>query len=165
MSGYPSVSIAILIWHRHCNRKFSNSLSFCLQSHHEHGNTSLCIHLRQSYSLVKANSFCKFDIHRSVHRGWFSRNTNKMQFCNRIYYSQVYWRLNMFRAAQRSSSGALNSICSLWFIYPCGDRPLSRLSGWESINFGIINSITRLHLAGYFYWFILQCTDPWILNL
>jgi len=124
MSGYPSVSIAILIWHRHCNRKFSNSLSFCLQSHHEHGNTSLCIHLRQSYSLVKANSFCKFDIHGSVHRGWFSRNTNKMQFCNRIYYSQVYWRLNMFRAAQRSSSGALNSICSLWFIYPCGDRPL-----------------------------------------
>jgi len=35
----------------------------------------------------------------------------------------------MFRAAQRSSSGALNCICSLWFIYTCGDRPLSRLSG------------------------------------
>ena len=58
-----------------------------------------------------------------------SRNTNKMQLCNRIYYSKVYWRLNMFRAAHRSSSGALNCICSLWFIYPCGDRPLSRLSG------------------------------------
>jgi len=68
------------------------------------------------------------DIHRSVHRGWFSRNTNKTQLCNRIYYSKVYWRLNIFRAAHRSSSGALNSICSLWFIYPCGDRPLSRLS-------------------------------------
>ena len=35
----------------------------------------------------------------------------------------------------------------------------------NSINFGIINSITRLDLVGYFYWFILRCTDPWILNL
>jgi len=32
----------------------------------------------------------------------------------------------MFQAAYRSSSGALNCICSLWFIYACGDRPLSR---------------------------------------
>jgi len=35
----------------------------------------------------------------------------------------------MFRAAYRSSSGALNCICSLWFIYTCGARLLSRLSG------------------------------------
>jgi len=55
--------------------------------------------------------------------------TNKMQPCNRMYYSNVYWRLNMFRAAHRSSSGALKCICSLWFIYARGDRPLSRLSG------------------------------------
>jgi hypothetical protein len=54
--------------------------------------------------------------------------TNKMQPCNRIYYSKVYWRLNMFRAAYRSSSGALNCICSLWFIYTCDDWPLSRLT-------------------------------------
>ena len=61
----------------------------------------------------------------------------------------------MFRAAHRSSPGALNCICSLWFIYPCGDRPLSRLSldngrskhVEPSINFGIINSITKLHLV------------------
>ena len=33
--------------------------------------------------------------------------TNKMQLCNRIYHSTVHWRLNMFRAAYRSSSGAL----------------------------------------------------------
>jgi hypothetical protein len=33
--------------------------------------------------------------------------TNKMQPCNKIYYSTLHWRLNMFRAAQRSSSGAL----------------------------------------------------------
>ena len=51
-----------------------------------------------------------------------------MQLCNRLYYSKVYGRLSMFRAAHRSSSGALNCVCSLWFIYQCGDRPLSRLS-------------------------------------
>jgi hypothetical protein len=121
---------------------------------------------------------------------WLNRNTNKMLLCNRIYYSKVYWRLNMFRAAHRLSSGALNRICSLWFTYLCGDRPLPKLSGeidhqipiqpWQrpvtiwvykpeaantvysclwwavcrskhvepSINFGIINSITKLHLVG-----------------
>jgi hypothetical protein len=60
---------------------------------------------------------------------WLSRNTNKMHLCNRIYYSKVCWRLNMFRSAHRSSSGAINCICSFLFIYPCGDRPLPRLSG------------------------------------
>ena len=30
---------------------------------------------------------------------------------------------------------------------------------------GIINSVTKLHLVGYWYWVILRCTDPWILNL
>jgi hypothetical protein len=29
-----------------------------------------------------------------------------MQPCNRIYYSKIYWRLNMFQAAYNSSSGA-----------------------------------------------------------
>jgi hypothetical protein len=33
--------------------------------------------------------------------------TNKMQPCIIIYYSNVHWRLNMFRAVYRSSSGAL----------------------------------------------------------
>jgi len=47
----------------------------------------------------------------------------------KIYYPNVYWRLNMFRAAHRSSPGVLNCICSLWFRYTCGDRPLSSLSG------------------------------------
>jgi len=37
----------------------------------------------------------------------------------------------MFRALHRSSSGALNCVWSLWFIWPYGDRP--RLSGhWTS---------------------------------
>ena len=78
--------------------------------------------------LLNVNLKSRFDIHGSVHRRLLSRNTNKMQLCNRIYYSKVYWRLNMFRAAHRSSSGALNCICSLWFICPYSDRPLSRLS-------------------------------------
>jgi len=52
-----------------------------------------------------------------------------MQPFIRIYYFKIYWRLNMFRAAYRSSSGAPNCICSLWFIYTCGDRPFSRLGG------------------------------------
>jgi hypothetical protein len=34
-----------------------------------------------------------------------------------------------------------------------------------SMNGGIINSITRLHLVGYFSWVILWYTDPWILVL
>ena len=91
--------------------------------------------------IIHSNSF---DIHGSVHRRWLSRNTNKMQLCNRIYYSKVYWRLNMFQAAHRSSPGALNCICSLWFIYPCGDRPLPRLSGkWISHS-----TLATLHLVG-----------------
>jgi len=40
--------------------------------------------------------------------------------------------------------------------------PLETCSAFN--QFWIINYITRLHLVGYFYWFILRCTDPWILN-
>jgi hypothetical protein len=67
-----------------------------------------------------------------VHRRLLNRNNNKMQLCNRIYYSKVYWRLNMFPAAHRSSSEALNCICSLWFICPCGNRPLPSLGNGRS---------------------------------
>jgi hypothetical protein len=55
---------------------------------------------------------------------WISRNNNKVQTFNKIHYYKIYWRLNMFRAAYRSSSEALNCICSLWFTYPCGDSEL-----------------------------------------
>ena len=105
--------------------------------------------------------------------------TNKIKPCNRIYYSNVYWRLNMFRAAHRSSSGALNYLQPLVYIHMW--LPAVVKSEWEmdkrrwavcrskhvepSINVGIINSITRFHLVGYFYWFILRCTDPCILTL
>ena len=79
--------------------------------------------LRQSGGKKKKK---KLDIHGSVHCRWFSRNTNKIQLCKIIYYSKIYWSLNVFRAAHRSSSGVLNCVCSLWFIYPCGDRLLPR---------------------------------------
>jgi len=94
----------------------------------------------------------------------------------------------MFREAYRSASGAPNYICNLWnrvFTQP-GERPVNTCvyksdgantvwSSWwwavcrlkhvlPSIHFGIINSITSLHLVGYLYWFILRCRDPWILN-
>ena len=91
-----------------------------------------------------------------------------MQLCNRIYYSKVFWGLNMFRAAHRSSSGALNCICSLWFIYPCGDRSLPRLSfiiNYSKVFWGLnmfraphrsssgaLNCICNL-------WFIYPCGD------
>jgi hypothetical protein len=96
----------------------------------------------------------------------------------------------MFRGAHRSSSGAPNYFQPLVYIpVPTqpGKRPVTTWvykpeaentvwSSWwwavgrskrvePSINFGIINSITGLHLVGYFYWFILRCTDPRILNL
>jgi hypothetical protein len=93
---------------------------------HYYSITFLCI--RQSFDIY-------FDIHGSVHRGWLSRNTNKMHLCNRIYYSKVYWMLNMFRVEHRSSSGALHCVCSLWFIYPCSDRPLSSLSWKHNLKF------------------------------
>jgi len=40
------------------------------------------------------------------------------------------------------------------------------MHGTMSLKFwmGIINSITRLHLVGYFYWVLLRCTDPRILK-
>ena len=72
--------------------------------------------------------------------------TNKMQPCNRIYYSKFYWRLNMFRAAYRSSSGAPNYICSLWLIYPCGDRSLSSLDNYRSPH-GYINQRLQIEFG------------------
>ena len=40
-----------------------------------------------------------FDTHGSVYRRLLSRNTNKIQLCNRIYYSKVFLK------AQHVSSG------------------------------------------------------------
>jgi hypothetical protein len=43
----------------------------------------------------------EFNTHGFVHRRLLSRNTNKMQLCNRIYYSKVFLK------AQHVSSGTL----------------------------------------------------------
>jgi len=59
-----------------------------------------------------------------------------MQPFKRIYYLNVYWRLNMFRAGYRSSSGAPYCICSLWFTYTCGDWPLSSCQFWLILDNG-----------------------------
>jgi hypothetical protein len=130
----------------------------------------------------------------------FSRNNQQMQPCNRIYYSTVHCRLNMFRAAYRSSSEALtvfaasgihthvvtgrsqvlvgnqtwlrpvttcvckpeaeNTVKSPWWQVVCRSKLVE-----PSMNWGIINYITRLHLVGYLHWVILRCTDPWILKM
>ena len=89
---------------------------------------------------------------------WIRRNNQQDAPCNRIYYSKIYWRLNMFRAAFCSSSGervptqpgqrliatcvykpkAANTVSSSWWWAVCRSKHVE-----PSINFGIINSITR----------------------
>jgi hypothetical protein len=51
-----------------------------------------------------------------------------------------------FRASHRSSSGALNCVCSLWFIYPYGDRPL-QLN--YSLTFGTFVCVMIIMLGAY----------------
>jgi len=58
----------------------------------------------------------------------------------------------MFQAVYRSSSGALT-------VFTASGLHTHVVTG------GIINSITRLHPVGNFYWVILRSTDPWILKL
>jgi len=50
----------------------------------------------------------------------------------------------MFHDAHRSSSGALNCIYSLWFIYPYGDWPLPRLDNGRS-PYGYKNQRQQIH--------------------
>ena len=63
----------------------------------------------------------------------------------------------MFRAAYRSTSGGLT-------VFAASGLHTHVMTGRSqvepSMNSGLINSITRLHLVGYFYRVILRCTDP-----
>ena len=81
----------------------------------------------------------------------------------------------MFPAVHSSSSGALTVFAAsgLHTHVVTGRSQVWVGTGWAVcrskhveplMNGGIINSVTRLHLVGYFYWIILRCTDPWILN-
>jgi len=49
---------------------------------------------------------------------------------------------------------AADTVWSSWWWAVCLSKHVE-----PSINVGIINSITRLHLVGFFYWFILVCWD------
>ena len=132
--------------------------------------------------------------------------TNNMQPCNRIYYSTVHWRLNMFRATYRSSSGALTVFAAsdlhthvvtgrsqVWVgtaerQFPLridyGRSPHAYVNQRLQIQLELLmmcgmpletcrafnerwnnKFYYKLHLVGYFYWVVLLCTDPWILNL
>ena len=89
--------------------------------------------------------------------------TNKTQPCNKIYYSTVHWRLNMFRAAYRPSSGALT-------VFAASGLHTHVVTGrsqvWVGTGLSIVpvvipsNSVTRLHLVGCFYWTILHVSVP-----
>ena len=94
----------------------------------------------------------------------------------------------MFRAAHCSSSGALNYICSLWFIYPCSDQTLTTAGHHMGIQTRGCKYSLELRMTSsvpletcwafnkpwnnkfyykatscwYFYWILLRCTDPWI---
>ena len=72
--------------------------------------------------------------------------TNKMQPCNRIYYSTVHWRLNMFRAAYRFSSGAPTVFAA------------------SGLHTHVVTGRSQVWV-GYFYWVILRCMDQWILKI
>jgi hypothetical protein len=83
--------------------------------------------------------------------------TNKIQPCNRIYYSRIYWRLNMAgwglavttQPEQRPvttwvyTPEAANTVWGSWWWAVCRSKHVE-----PSTNFGIINSITKLHLVG-----------------
>ena len=65
--------------------------------------------------------------------------TNKMQPCITVYYSTIYWRLNMFRAAYLSSSGALTVFAASGLnphVVP------GRSQVWVGIGLGILPVIT-----------------------
>jgi hypothetical protein len=69
--------------------------------------------------------------------GWVG--TVPIHFPLSLYNGQSpYWYIN-----QR-----LQIVCSCWWWEVCRSKHVELL-----INFGIINSITRLHLVGYFYWY------------
>ena len=128
-----------------------------IQNHHSNVNISLPKHCKfrtenrgpQTLGGSASRSITNFSGHHMTNRkeryNFESVEiTNKMPPCNRIYYSKIYWKLNMFRAAHRSSSGAPNCICSLWFIYTYGNRPLSRLGGSDRSLSGAPNCICSL---------------------
>jgi len=73
-----------------------------------------------------------------------------MQPCNRIYYSKVYWRLNMFRAAHRSSSRALTLFAAsgLYTHVVTSWSPHVYINQRLQIHFRAPDDLTRWDLSG-----------------
>jgi hypothetical protein len=68
----------------------------------------------------------KLDVHGSVyHSITYLEITNKMRPHIRIYYSNVSYCSTCFERHIARHQELKNSICSLWFTYVCGCRPLS----------------------------------------
>jgi len=120
LKGYISLLFHIL-WSRKFDHSSSVSLAHLILTINMR-NMSLCCHCsiddeyQPGAKEKEINSVCAHRLYRFCqHNIWCKLGftfvpvelTNKMQPCNKIYYSTVYWRLNMFRAAYRSSSGAL----------------------------------------------------------
>ena len=59
---------------------------------------------------------------------------------------QAGWELQVYKPE------AADTVWSSWWWAVCRSKHVE-----PSINFGIINSITKLHLFGYFYWFKDGC--------
>jgi len=79
-----------------------------------------------------------------------------MQPCNRIYYSTVHWRLNMFRMAYRSSSGALT-------VFTASGLHMHMVTGRSQVWVGTESYYNaRIYEHSIYY---LQCTDLWTFNL
>jgi len=89
-----------------CIRRLSSTQSDKYQVSHWYSNFSWWWAHRCPKHVEKRNKYTRKTVHQVgfIH---LVEITNKMQPCIRIYYSTVHWRLNMFRAAYPSSSGAL----------------------------------------------------------
>ena len=66
------------------------------------------------------------DVRGSVHHSInHTEITNKMQLCTRIYYSNVYQLLNMFRVTPLIIRSSKTVIAASGFTYVCGCQPLT----------------------------------------
>ena len=108
-----------------------------------------CFHFWALYNRC-AREMCALDTTDSV------EITNKMQPCNRIYYSKINWRLNMFRMAYRSSSGALT-------VFTASGLHMHMVTGRSQVWVGTESYYNaRIYEHSIYY---LQCTDLWTFNL
>ena len=94
---------------------------------------------RKRSNLIKHNSVCYNSEQESV------EIANKMQAWNRIYYSTVHLRLNMFRAVYRSSSGALT-------VFAASGLHTNVVTGRSQIWVGTIKSLQSKGSLYEFRW-------------